>query len=310
MHGHADLGGGAEVGVVDGDDHLVALQLLVNELLFGLDDRFDRVVVGRELAHEVVALPLLDRVTLTVRHQRVDLDRDQALELFRWDGLEAEDLVDRLLWREATHHAEVHVAVGALEDHRLVNAGRIRLRHQAVVRGVAVFGHLPDLRGVQPHALEQARLHVLPASRLLARVQRGKDSRRDEPDHPAARHGHGQEDRPGTPARLIPLLSARCGHEGVVTGTVLIAVTDRVRGNGAGDEARVRGPQGVGPDPEAIHHAGGEAVDDDVGGGREREERVASGVGLEVRGDRTARAASTPCSRRNPGTDHLREARP
>ena len=64
----------------------------------------------------------------------------------------------------------------------LVNGRRVLLGHEVEHACVGALDVLPDLRGVEEHALEQARLHVLTAPNLLAREHTRQRAQRDEED--------------------------------------------------------------------------------------------------------------------------------
>ena len=144
-------------GIDDGLHHVVRDQLRVRELLVGRDDRLDRVVVLLERGDDVVALPLLELLAALgvellafVGRQRHERERVGRV-------VEAEDRVLALRRREPAHDRRVHPTVGALEDHRLVDAGRVRLAHQLVQLRVRLLDVLPDLRRVEHRAREQRR---------------------------------------------------------------------------------------------------------------------------------------------------------
>src|SRR5262245_47357909 len=207
VDGHADLDQRAEIGIVDRDHHAVGVELRMRtrERLLHRDDRLDRDVVGLELVDELVALAFLERLAAAVVHQHLLLQWQQAHEVLGRGRCDAEDLVHALLGRQAAHHADVHeLVVGALEDHRLVHAGRIALPHELVERRVRLLDVLPDLGRVQERALQQARRHLLAAAGALARDERGEDPRRDEEDRAHARHRPVKEDRARPPAGLLP----------------------------------------------------------------------------------------------------------
>ena len=130
---HADLRRRAEVGVDDGRHHVVRDQLRVRELLLGRDDRLDRVVVRDQLGDHFVALAVSGTPRATGRRACSRPPSAGARRTHRvGERLDAHDVVERLERRETAHHRDVHeLVVRALEDHRLVDAGRVRLRHQA-----------------------------------------------------------------------------------------------------------------------------------------------------------------------------------
>ena len=105
--GTPDLGRRTEIGIVDGDHHVVGDELRVRELLLGLDDRLDRVVVRDERRDEVVALPRGDRLRRRRWRRSCAPGSAAGPRAPRRERLDADDLVDRLLRGEPAHHAEV-----------------------------------------------------------------------------------------------------------------------------------------------------------------------------------------------------------
>ena len=223
-----------------------------------------------------------------------------------------EQRVLRLDRREAAHDRRVHVlVVGDLEDHLLVHAGRVRLRHRPVEPGPA--RRAPTTRSASCRAAR-------PGTATCARAARDPSSSRaisavmmpgGHEEHRAhARHRHVQEDRARPPARLLPLLAAARLHERVVAGPLREPVAVGIRGARQVDEARVELVQRVVPDAEAVGDAGPERLDDHVGVGRELAERVGAGRAASGRRSPSAATGSTPRTRCSRGTGRRPAARP
>ncbi len=205
-------------------------------------------------------------------------------------------------------------------------------RPHPVQRRVRVLDPLPVQRDGGERTLQQRRLDPLPEPGRLADVQRRRDAQRREVRRAEAGPGRAREDRsrpvgaahhavgraelgvragpPGdvlqggaAPALLVEEQAGARGNERVVPGPVAVAVAAPVPGDRAVHEARVRGAQGCVVDAESLGHAGGEAVDDDVGPGCQREELVAVAGRAQV--EHRAALAAVPHARTRLGGERV-----
>ncbi len=270
MDGDAHLPGGAPLGVLHGGHRPVGQRLDMAQHVRRRHDGFGRVVVAPQFLHQVVTVPRPHPLPAP-DVEGGPFGRGHAHQGEDVGGVvEADDLVERLERLQARHDRDVDpTAGGALEEHHLVDAGRVGLGHELVVAGRRVLDVLVELGGVEQRPLEQRRLHVLAAAGALAGGQGGQGAGTDQEGGAHGGHGHVQEDRPRAPTGLRPHLTAHRLHQGVVGragGQGMTRWVGRARDQ---DEPFVEGAQVLVAEAETAGHVGPEALDHHVGARRQ-----------------------------------------
>lgn len=187
--------------------------------------------------------------------------------------------------------AEPEALVGGADDDGLVGSGKELVGDDVGLGNADAGGILPGVEGGggevghgAEHAIEERDIDAATEPGMVAGVEGGKDGLSGEEGGEDVGDGEGNLDGVDTIGGGDVHAAGDGLEDDVVAGAARLGSGSSEGGDGGVDEAGIEGAEGVETEAEAVHDAGAEVFDDDVGAAGDGVDEGAGVGGFEVEG--------------------------